>query len=62
MSATEVAELTYVGGSRYDAQFASDLSTIYQGRLFGFANYNYPAAGSNVFPGNIPSFMKPTQG
>ncbi len=52
MSAADVVTYTTRGSAMYDASFSTILGYIYTNRLFGFANYNYPFAGSNQFRGN----------
>ena len=40
---------------------AAILGYIHTNRLFGFANYNFSAAGSNQFFGNIGIYNGPTK-
>jgi hypothetical protein len=58
MSEVEVIELTNPQSATYDKQFSSDLGTIYQGRMFGFADYaTYDDATKMKFIGNHGSWF-----
>ena len=61
LSQKDVIYFTNAASSSYDADFDAILGYIYQNRLFGFANYNYPAAGSNIFPGSSTGWNGPTK-
>ena len=54
LSAADMVTYTNSESAMYDASFVAILGYIYTNRLFGFANYNFPSAGSNQFRGNIP--------
>lgn len=56
-----VIYLTNSQSPGFDPVFSSKLGTAFSQRLFGFANYNFPAAGSNQFPGNSGITNGPTK-
>jgi hypothetical protein len=46
----------------WDSAWAAILAYVFGNRLFGFANFNYAAAGSNVFPGQGKGWRGPIIG
>jgi|HubBroStandDraft_2_1064218.scaffolds.fasta_scaffold283383_2 hypothetical protein len=61
LNQNDVFYFTNPQSSGYDASFSAILGYIYKNGLFGFANYNSPAAGSNQFPGNNAIVNGPTK-
>lgn len=61
LNQNDVIYLTNPQSAGYDVSFAAILGYIHQNRLFGFANYTIPAAGSNQFFGNSPIVNGPTK-
>jgi hypothetical protein len=55
MREAEVIYFTHPESAGFDAGFAATLGYIYQNRLFGFANYSFPAAGNMSFQGRVTS-------
>jgi hypothetical protein len=61
LNQNDVIYFTNRQSAGYDASFDAILGYIYANRLFGFANYNFPAAGSNQFFGNNAIYNGPTK-
>jgi hypothetical protein len=59
LNQNDVIYFTNPQSAGYDAPFDAIIGYIYQNRLFGFANYNFPAAGSNQFRGNNEIYNGP---
>ena len=61
MKQADVISATCPGSAVFDADFSQAIGIIYSQKMFGFANYGYPAAGSNQFPNNAAIFNGPTK-
>ncbi len=62
MKVRDVIALTNPSSAAYEPEFAGMRDYVYTNRLYGFADYNKPSAGSNMFPGEGVRWNGPTQG
>jgi hypothetical protein len=59
MRKREVISLTNSASPAFEPEFNAMLSYVYFNRLYGFADYTRPVAGSNMFPGTCFNWNGP---
>jgi hypothetical protein len=55
----QVIAITNSHSAAYEPDFDAMLGYVFVNRLYGFADYTKPAAGSNMFPGGGDGWIGP---